>query len=514
MKMLFFLILGIYAIPSIQNSFPQEQKWLDARLSYDLRMMKNSIPRTGNVFLLELIDLEMTYLIEGEEYSIQKRAFTQEENPLTTLLYAKLQGRNAKAYNKNIHNALLQQLYRFKKEGVTYWETQFHLAIVSYIIQFSPDQIHLYPLIEEHLKAIKWGELDTIDQYRYYQLKANLIAQQLFFNEKTSSTIEDLKNLLEAHSKVTVREPYLKGLVEKKWGIYHEVFTKNYNQALNHLKKASIYFDSSSFWETKQDKVLNDHSIGILLCNEGKYKEALPIFQIGLREKVIQEHPEGLLRTNEYLSKCYEGIGNSKQALYYFKEARKYLDSLNRLEQTKEILKMTLTHDVEKKQTELEQLNQKHASVRSQLQTLVPLAGGLLLLVLFFIWLYKKTQFQKQHLEIEKEDTLKEVQALKQLVIKNHIVFKDKTKIYISDLLYIKAEDHYIRVFISDGKNHLVRGRLTDLAEQLPPNFVKTHRSYITNRNFVKQFQRRFLMLTDGTEIPISRQFGKQLDKD
>ena len=326
--------------------------------------------------------------------------------------------------------------------------------------------------------------------------------------------IEDLKNLLEASSKLTVSEPYLKGLVEKKWGIYHEVFTKNYNQALTHFKKASHYFDSSSFWVAKKGKVLNDHGIGVLLCNEGNYKEALPFFQKGLSEKVIQENPEGLLRTTEYLSKCYEGMGDPEQALYYFKEARKHLDSLNRLEQTKEILKMSLTYDVEKKQKELEQLNQKHASVRSKLQTVVPLAGGLLLLVLVFIWLYKKTQFQKQHLEIEKEDTLKEIHALKQLVIKNHIVLKDKTKIYINDLLYIKAEDHYIRVFTSDGKNHLVRGRLTDLEEQLPPNFVRTHRSYITNRNFVKQIQRKFLILTNGSEIPISRQFGKKFDKD
>jgi DNA-binding LytR/AlgR family response regulator len=185
------------------------------------------------------------------------------------------------------------------------------------------------------------------------------------------------------------------------------------------------------------------------------------------------------------------------------------LDSLNRLEQTKEILKMSLTHDIEKKQKELEQLTQKHTALSTQFQTLLPVAGGLLLLVIFFIWLYKKMQSKKTTLEHEKEDTLQEVQKLKQLVIKNHIILKDKTKVYITDLLYIKAEDHYIRVFTSDGKNHLVRGRLKDLEEQLPPNFIRTHRSYITNRNFVKQIQRNFFILTDGTEIPISRKFQK-----
>ena len=128
-------------------------------------------------------------------------------------------------------------------------------------------------------------------------------------------------------------------------------------------------------------------------------------------------------------------------------------------------------------------------------------------MVFFLIWLYKKTQSTKVKLESEKEDTLKEVRSLTQLVIKNYIILKDKTKVYINDLMYIKAEDHYIRVFTSNGKNHLVRGRLSDLDEQLPPNFIRTHRSYITNRNFVKQISKTILLLLDGSTIPISRKF-------
>ena len=104
----------------------------------------------------------------------------------------------------------------------------------------------------------------------------------------------------------------------------------------------------------------------------------------------------------------------------------------------------------------------------------------------------------------------KEVKHISQMVIKNYILLKDKTKVYINDLLYIKAEDHYIRVYTSDRKNHLVRGKLSDLEIQLPPNFVRIHRSYITNRNFVRQIQRQFLVLMDGTEIPISRRFQKE----
>lgn len=57
-----------------------------------------------------------------------------------------------------------------------------------------------------------------------------------------------------------------------------------------------------------------------------------------------------------------------------------------------------------------------------------------------------------------------------------------------------------LRIF-SKGINN----KLGDLENQLPPNFVRTHRSYITNRNYVKQVQQKFLMLMNGTQIPISR---------
>ena len=43
------------------------------------------------------------------------------------------------------------------------------------------------------------------------------------------------------------------------------------------------------------------------------------------------------------------------------------------------------------------------------------------------------------NIESEKEDTLEEVRSLTQLVIKNHIILKDKTKVYINYLIYIKA---------------------------------------------------------------------------
>lgn len=110
-------------------------------------------------------------------------------------------------------------------------------------------------------------------------------------------------------------------------------------------------------------------------------------------------------------------------------------------------------------------------------------------------------------LENEKKETLYRLEKLKGLVVKNHIVLKDKTKIYISDLMYVKAEDHYLKLFLNTGKQHLVRGKLKEIKGQLPPNFVQSHRSYIVNFNFIKQATNSTVQILNGEQLPISRTF-------
>lgn len=114
-------------------------------------------------------------------------------------------------------------------------------------------------------------------------------------------------------------------------------------------------------------------------------------------------------------------------------------------------------------------------------------------------------------LEKENLESIEKINELKRIVIKNHITLKDNTKIYISDLLYIKADDHYLNIFTSDGKSHFVRGKLTQIKEELPPNFIQCHRSYIVNHNFIKQKSYNSLKLLDKTEIPVSRSFKNQV---
>ena len=69
---------------------------------------------------------------------------------------------------------------------------------------------------------------------------------------------------------------------------------------------------------------------------------------------------------------------------------------------------------------------------------LLPTLGITFLIIVLLYFIYKQSR--------------KEVREIKQFVIKNHIIIKDKTKVYINDLMHIKDEDHYIRVFLQRVK--------------------------------------------------------------
>ncbi|MEG1591432.1 LytTR family transcriptional regulator DNA-binding domain-containing protein [Chryseobacterium sp.] len=124
-----------------------------------------------------------------------------------------------------------------------------------------------------------------------------------------------------------------------------------------------------------------------------------------------------------------------------------------------------------------------------------------------FIMREKELSQEKESLEKEHNQTVDELKSLRKIIEKENIILKDKTKINLDQLVYIKADDHYLNVHTIESKNHFVRGKLADIIEELPANFVKCHRSYIINKNYIKQSQSKFITMADNSEIPVSRNF-------
>ena len=72
------------------------------------------------------------------------------------------------------------------------------------------------------------------------------------------------------------------------------------------------------------------------------------------------------------------------------------------------------------------------------------------------------------------------------------------------DILYIKAEDVYCRVFMKDNTSFLKRVSLTKMKEELrESDLVKVHKSYIANLAYVSNIKEKELII-DNAKIPVS----------
>ena len=80
-------------------------------------------------------------------------------------------------------------------------------------------------------------------------------------------------------------------------------------------------------------------------------------------------------------------------------------------------------------------------------------------------------------------------------------------KITLEDTNYLEAQNKSILVFPHNGTSIEIRELFSRCEEifTLEQGFFRCHRSYIINLNFVNQFTKNSVTMTDGTTLPISR---------
>ncbi|MFK5958245.1 MAG: response regulator [Lutibacter sp.] len=84
--------------------------------------------------------------------------------------------------------------------------------------------------------------------------------------------------------------------------------------------------------------------------------------------------------------------------------------------------------------------------------------------------------------------------------------FKEYVKISIENLMFIKAEDNYSRLF-TIGKNFILSSTLKKVEEKLPSNkFIRIHRSYIININYVDKYKENAIYI-GRHKLPVGRSY-------
>lgn len=83
-------------------------------------------------------------------------------------------------------------------------------------------------------------------------------------------------------------------------------------------------------------------------------------------------------------------------------------------------------------------------------------------------------------------------------------------------IMYARAAGDYVDITLSTGERIHTKNQLVNLMSRLPaPQFVRTHRSFILNREFVKEIRAKNndyeLVLTDDTVITSGSTYRKQI---
>lgn len=112
-------------------------------------------------------------------------------------------------------------------------------------------------------------------------------------------------------------------------------------------------------------------------------------------------------------------------------------------------------------------------------------------------------------------DIQKEKGYLKKIMVK-----KRDSLIFIKseDVIYINSEEKYIKLHTLKS-TYLVRETMNNIEQKLNPEiFVRTHRSYIVNSDFIKEIQPwthgdYIIILESGSKVKLSRRYSNSLLK-
>lgn len=101
-----------------------------------------------------------------------------------------------------------------------------------------------------------------------------------------------------------------------------------------------------------------------------------------------------------------------------------------------------------------------------------------------------------------------------EIPIQNDFIFirKDRkqVKVFFDDILYIESVKDYIKIHFYNG-NHMIKHSITSFHEQLDNRFLRTHRSYIVNKDKITAYTKQDVEIGD-IEIPIGESYRAKIN--
>jgi DNA-binding LytR/AlgR family response regulator len=310
-------------------------------------------------------------------------------------------------------------------------------------------------------------------------------------------------------------------LVDMNLGINYSI-AKNYIKATEYMQNALRISKKIGF---HNGALKNYTNLGYMYYEQKQYDRAVSYTDSALIMAGEQKLRLDLENIYGNLALIYEAKKEFENAYKFQTYLAAIKDSLRSIEKIKTVNEILTKYRVEKLTGIVRE--QKETVFLYQNGFLIS-AGILTILLVLMVFIYKKYFLTVQNIrrltsvKIDKEKRIEELNAVIQELrdsettanVNNSYLLKNGVKINFSEVVYIKAEGHYLRFNILEQKisEQLERNRLKTVKPLFPhPPFVQIHRSYIVNLEYVHLLTNDSLILKSKQCLPVSRTYRQEL---
>lgn len=141
-----------------------------------------------------------------------------------------------------------------------------------------------------------------------------------------------------------------------------------------------------------------------------------------------------------------------------------------------------------------------------------PFSNNLILLTTtMYLIVFIRSAYSFYRLYLEKEDSiaqLKEEQAKNRIETITIKVNRQDQAIRLDELKYVESLSDYVKIVTTNLELN-TKERISKLEETLPDKFIRVHRSFIVNQDFISAFSSTKINVGE-TEIPIGRKYKSE----
>lgn len=447
-----------------------------------------------------------------------KRNILKEKSSLELAKYKYILGKNFEYLNQED-----SALYYYMKSRDLFGK-------LNYKNQYHDLSLEIHKVISSQVNYDKYGYTFFNDYYNYASktksnerlaLAYNQKAIEKFYEfdfdkRKNVEVIDTAIRILDTAYTYSQNSTDLETRVKilNNYGLFN--YTKNDFQAAEKFFNQGI--DLASKHTIQYELFILYYNYGNSFFIQKKYNEAVYWFLKAEAVPIQQYELKSKRLLYQKLKESYDHLNDHSNRKKYDSLYTDLNKKINDTEQNIGIHQINTQYQVVEKDKQISSLKKIAMNYQENKILYFFLIGIVFLIAMYSIIRWKRVDYRKKKVDQEKESlqiehtqTIQELEKVKQLVIEDHIVLKNRTKIYLKELLYIKAEDHYLQLYTSK-KKEFVRGKISEIIKELPPNFTQVHRSFIVNKNSIISNNGTSVFLEGKIEIPLSRNFKKNIE--